>query len=41
MKTNNQNNTFEQQNHRVEQLLTPRFTPSAEEISLPKNPNKN
>ena len=41
MKTNNQNNTFEQQNHRVEQLLTPRFTPSAEEISLPKTSNKN
>ncbi len=41
MKTNNQNNTFEQQNHRVEQLLTPRFTPSAEEISLPKTPHKN
>ena len=41
MKTNNQNNTFEQQNHRVEQLLTPRFAPSAEEISLPKTPHKN
>ncbi len=41
MKTNNQNNTFEQQNHRIEQLLTPRFTPSAEEISLPKTPHKN
>lgn len=41
MKTNNQNNTFEQQNHRVEQLLTPRFTPSAEEISLPKTHHKN
>ena len=41
MKTNNQNNTFEQQNHRVEQMLTPRFTPSAEEISLPKTPHKN
>lgn len=40
MKTNNQNNTFEQQNHRVEQLLTPRFTPSAEEISLPKTHRK-
>lgn len=41
MKTNNQNNTFEQQNQRVEQLLTPRFTPSAEEISLPKTNRKN
>ena len=41
MKTNNQNNTFEQQNHRVEQLLTPRFAPSAEEISLPKTTHKN
>ena len=41
MKTNNQNNTFEQQNHRVEQLLTPRFTPSAEEISLPKTTHRN
>ena len=41
MKTNNQNNTFEQQSHRVEQLLTPRFAPSAEEISLPKTPHKN
>ena len=41
MKTNNQNNTFEQQNHRVEQLLTPRFAPSAEEISLPKTNRKN
>lgn len=41
MKTNNQNNTFEQQNHRVEQLLTPRFAPSAEEISLPKTSHKN
>ena len=39
MKTNNQNNTFEQQNHRVEQLLTPRFTPSAEEIKL-SNPKR-
>ena len=41
MKTNNQNNTFEQQNQRVEQLLTPRFTPSAEEISLPKTTHRN
>ncbi len=41
MKTNNQNNTFEQQDHRIEQLLTPRFTPSAEEISLPKTHHKN
>ena len=41
MKTNNQNNTFEQQNHSVEQLLTPRFTPSAKEISLPKTHHKN
>ena len=41
MKTNNQNNTFEQQNHRVEQLLTPRFAPSAEEISLPKSTHRN
>lgn len=41
MKTNNQNNTFEQQNHRVEQLLTPRFAPSAEEISLPKTAHRN
>ena len=39
MKTNNQNNTFEQQNHRVEQLLTPRFAPSAEEIKL-SNPKR-
>ena len=41
MKTNNQKNTFEQQNQRVEQLLTPRFTPSAEEISLPKTTHRN
>lgn len=41
MKTNNQNNTFEQQNHRIEQLLTPRFAPSAEEISLPKTTHRN
>ena len=40
MKTNNQNNAFEELNHRVEQLLTPRFTPSAEDIRLPKTQHK-
>ena len=40
MKTNNQNTAFEELNHRVEQLLTPRFAPSAEEIRLPKTQHK-
>ena len=34
MKTENQNNNFQEQDRRVEQLLTPRFAPSAEEIKL-------
>ena len=40
MKTENQNNNFQEQERRVEQLLTPRFAPSAEEIKLskPKRP---
>ena len=38
MKTENQNNNFQEQDRRVEQLLTPRFAPSAEEIKLPINP---
>ncbi|MBQ1954026.1 MAG: hypothetical protein II361_06235, partial [Alistipes sp.] len=37
MKTENQNNNFQEQDRRVEQLLTPRFAPSAEEIKLPIN----
>ncbi len=41
MKTNNQNNGFEELNSRVEQMLTPRFAPSAEDIRLPKTPHKN
>ncbi len=41
MKTNNQDTAFEELNHRVEQLLTPRFAPSAEEICLPKTQHKN
>ncbi|MBQ3147925.1 MAG: energy transducer TonB [Alistipes sp.] len=40
MKTNNQNTAFEELNSRVEQMLTPRFAPSAEEICLPKTPHK-
>ena len=40
MKTNNQNNGFEELNSRVEQMLTPRFAPSAEEIRLPKTQHK-
>lgn len=38
MKTENQNNNFQEQDRRVEQLLTPRFAPSAEEIKLPTRP---
>ena len=40
MKTEEQNNNFHELDHRVEQLLTPRFAPSAEEIKLskPKHP---
>ena len=40
MKTESQNNNFQEQDRRVEQLLTPRFAPSAEEIKLskPKRP---
>lgn len=40
MKTNNQDTAFEELNSRVEQLLTPRFAPSAEEIRLPKTQHK-
>lgn len=40
MKTNNQNNSFEELNRRVEQLLTPSFAPSSEEIRLPKTQQK-
>ena len=40
MKTNNQDTAFEELNRRVEQMLTPRFAPSAEEIRLPKTPHK-
>ena len=40
MKTEEQNNNFQDLDRRVEQLLTPRFSPSAEEIKLskPKRP---
>lgn len=40
MKTNNQDTAFEELNSRVEQMLTPRFAPSAEEICLPKTQHK-
>lgn len=40
MKTNNQDTAFEELNSRVEQMLTPRFAPSAEEIRLPKTQHK-
>lgn len=40
MKTNNQDTAFEELNSRVEQMLTPRFAPSAEDIRLPKTPHK-
>ena len=36
MKTNEQNNNFQELDRRVEQILTPRFAPSAEEIKLRK-----
>ena len=35
MKTEEQNNNFHELDRRVEQLLTPRFAPSAEELKLP------
>ncbi len=35
MKTEEQNNNFQELDRRVEQLLTPRFAPSAEELKLP------
>ncbi len=35
MRTNEQNNNFQELDHRVEQLLTPRFAPSAEALKLP------
>lgn len=35
MKTEDQNNNFQELDRRVEQLLSPRFAPSAEEIKLP------
>lgn len=35
MKTEDQNNNFHELDRRVEQLLTPRFAPSAEELQLP------
>ena len=35
MKTEDQNNNFQELDHRVEQLLTPRFSPLAEELRLP------
>ena len=35
MKTEEQNNNFQELDRRVEQLLTPRFAPSAEELRLP------
>lgn len=40
MKTNEQNNNFQELDRRVEQLLSPRFAPSADEIKLskPKRP---
>ena len=40
MKTEEQNNNFQELDRRVEQLLTPRFAPSVEEIKLskPKRP---
>lgn len=40
MKTEDQNNNFQELDRRVEQLLSPRFAPSAEEIKLskPKHP---
>ncbi len=40
MKTEDQNNNFQELDRRVEQLLSPRFAPSAEEITLskPKRP---
>ena len=40
MKTEEQNNNFQDLDRRVEQLLTPRFAPSVEEIKLskPKRP---
>ena len=40
MNTTENNNTFHEEDSRIEQLLTPRFSPSAEEIKLskPKRP---
>ncbi len=38
MKTEQQNNNFQELDQRVEQLLTPRFAPSAEEIRLSTTP---
>ncbi|MBQ7963827.1 MAG: hypothetical protein IJ288_04570 [Alistipes sp.] len=35
MKTEDQNNNFQELDRRVEQLLSPRFAPSAEEVKLP------
>ncbi len=35
MKTEDQNNNFQELDRRVEQLLSPRFAPSAEELKLP------
>ena len=35
MKTEDQNNNFQELDRRVEQLLTPRFAPSAKEVKLP------
>lgn len=42
MKTEQQNNNFQELDQRIEQLLTPRFAPSAEEIRLskPKRPTR-
>ena len=38
MKTENQNNNFQELDRRVEQLLTPRFDPSVDEVKLPISP---
>lgn len=40
MKTEQQNNNFQELDQRIEQLLTPRFAPSAEELRLPIQPRR-
>ena len=41
MKTENQNNNFQELDRRVEQMLTPRFAPSVEEVQLPTSTRHN